>query len=103
SAIRKFGQMFGLHPLAIEDVINLQQRAKVDDYDDHQYIVARLVAYDRALATEQISLFLTNDLVMSVSESPGRDDFDAVRERIRKDRGNIRRTRADYLAYALLD
>ncbi len=103
TTIRKFAEILSLHPLAVEDAINPRQRAKVDDYDDTQYIVTRMVAYDSQLSSEQISIFLGTDVLFSISEQPGGDCFEPVRERIRKSRGPIRGEGPDYLAYALLD
>ena len=52
--IHELGEMFGLHRLALEDVVNVHQRPKVEDYDDHLFIVARMVDANEQLGTEQI-------------------------------------------------
>ena len=100
--IRKLGSIFGLHPLALEDVVSSHQRAKLEDYDEHLFVVARMLAFGARLDTEQISLFLGKNFVLTFQERPG-DCLDPVRDRIRKSRGRIRKSGADYLAYALLD
>ncbi|PWG65805.1 magnesium/cobalt transporter CorA [Sediminicurvatus halobius] len=102
--IAQLGQLFDLHPLALEDVLNTHQRPKVEHYDESSFIITRLPHLtDEALELEQISLFLADGLVVSVQEQPA-DCFDPVRTRIRKHAGNRGRLlRADYLAYALLD
>jgi magnesium transporter len=104
SAIRRVGEIFGLHPLALEDVVNVHQRAKVEAYADHLFIVCRQMTLAAAvhLESEQISIFLGKNFVLTFQQRSG-DCFDSVRERIRKRRGMIRSTGADYLAYALID
>lgn len=96
------GEIFGLHRLALEDVVNVHQRAKVDRYADHYFIVARMVTLTDRVETEQVTLFLGEGFVVTFQERPG-DCFDPVRERIRKKLGRVREAAADYLAYVLLD
>lgn len=103
--IADIGQAFGLHPLVLEDILNTDQRPKVDAYDDYLYIVARSFFYDKAqnaLGSEQISLVLGENFVLTFQERPT-GSFEPVRERLRKGRSHIRETGSDYLAYALLD
>ena len=100
--LRKLGEHFGLHPLALEDVLNVGQRPKIDDYETHQFIVMKEPHWDGALELEQVSLFLGKSYVISFQEMPG-DCFDPIRERIRKEKGRMRKMGADYLAYALID
>ncbi|MEW6746629.1 MAG: magnesium/cobalt transporter CorA [Planctomycetota bacterium] len=105
--IRKFGELFGLHRLALEDVANLHQRAKVESYDKITFMVSRMVSLDpdsrsARLETEQLGLFLGENFVLTFQERPG-DCFDNVRARIRQSSGRIRSAGPDYLAYALLD
>lgn len=102
AVIRKIGDIFGLHNLALEDVLNVHQRPKVDEYDDHLFIVSRMPHNERVLETEQVSFFLGKDFVITIQERPG-DCFEPVRTRIRTGRGRIRTGGADYLCYALLD
>ncbi len=100
--IRRLGDLFGLHRLALEDVVNTHQRPKVEEYADHIFIVTKIVHEEPALATEQVAMFLGRDFLLTFQERDG-DCFDPVRERLRNDRGRIRGSQADYLAYALLD
>jgi len=103
--LRALGERFGLHPLALEDVLNTTQRPKLERYDDHLFIVTEMIYFDNddELAVEQVSLFLGSNYVLTLQEECGRDVFDQVRERLRSGRGYSRRSGADYLAYALLD
>lgn len=97
------GEAFGLHPLALEDVLHVGQRPKQEEYENHLFIVLRRVTLGKdGIENEQISLFLGKDFVITCQERPG-DDFEPVRERLRQGRGRVRRSPADYLAYALLD
>jgi magnesium transporter len=108
AVLETLGEHYGLHPLALEDVLNTGHRPKAEEYDDHEFIILRQVqlAEDRegseGLDTEQICIFLGEGWVISFQEVPG-DVFEPVRERIRGGKGRIRRLGADYLAYALLD
>jgi magnesium transporter len=98
------GKLFGFHPLALEDVLNCGQRPKVEDYGAYHFIVLKSLRYRPAegLEMEQISFFLAGNFVITLQELPG-DSFEAVRERIRKTKGQIRKMGPDYLAYALID
>jgi magnesium transporter len=100
--IQRIGERFGFHPLALEDVVNLHQRPKVEDYDNHLYLVARMAVPDQGASTEQLSVFLAPGLVLTFQQRAG-DCFEPVRERIRRAKGRIRNMPADYLLYALLD
>ena len=100
--LRKLGEHFGLHALALEDVLNTGQRPKLDEYEDHQFIVMKELHWTGTIESEQVSFFLGKSYVISLQETPG-DCFDPVRERLRKGKGRLRRLGADYLAYALLD
>ena len=100
--IRELGEIFGLHRLTLEDVINVHQRPKVENYADHTFIITRIIDRDFAPDTEQMSMVLGEGFLLTFQERKG-DCFDLVRERIRKHRGVIRESKADYLAYALID
>ena len=105
--IERFGELFGLHRLALEDSINVHQRAKVEDYGDVLFIVLRMVHCNdlagRRCGTEQISLFLGPNWVLTFQEGHPGDSFDRVRSRIRDKAGRMRALGSDYLAYALID
>lgn len=106
--IEQVGQMFKLHPLALEDVVNVHQRPKVEMYGDYLFVIARAHAGLEAksatdsLETQQIALFLGRNFVVSFREQ-GVHCFDSVRKRIQTKRGRIRELGADYLLYTLLD
>ena len=103
--LEKLGECYGFHPLVLEDILNTDQRPKMEDYGDYLYIVLRVLNYNgksSQIETEQVSLILGPNFVFSFQESQG-DAFHPVRERIRSGKGRIRTMGADYLAYALLD
>lgn len=101
--IEKLGQQFNLHRLALEDVVNVHQRSKVEQYHDHLYIVVREAELSGSrIVSDQVSLFLGPKWVVTFQERSG-DSFDPVRERIRHNRGRIRSAGADYLTYSLID
>ena len=101
--LRRLGEAFELHPLALEDVVNTHQRCKVEDYGDHLFVVIRMPAREANgdMITEQVSLFIGDGFVVSIHE--GCNALEVVRERILTARGRIREYGADYLAYAILD
>jgi magnesium transporter len=99
------GDCFGLHPLVLEDILNTDQRPKLEDFGEYIFVVLKTFSYNDQngeLEPEQISLILGPSLVLSFQEKEG-DVFNPIRERIRSSKGRIRRMGAGYLAYALLD
>lgn len=101
--VRAVGEVFGLHRLELEDIVNVHQRPKIERYEGHRFLVARMIdVQGGVLDTEQLSLFLGARFVLTFQEREG-DGFGPVRERIRGSKGVIRSSGPDYLAYALLD
>ncbi len=113
--IRQIGDVFQLHPLFLEDIVNVPQRPKVEDVDHQLLLIACMVGlvpeskgHDEvdsspAFMMEQVSFVLGAQYVLTVQEEPDYDCFDVVRDRLRSGRGTIRKRGADYLMYALLD
>lgn len=103
--IKQIGDLFNLHPLVQEDILNTQQRPKIDEYDDYLFLEARSFKYDQtnmAVDSEQISFVLGRNYLLTFQErSTG--IFEPVRGRLRVSRAHIRELGVDYLAYALLD
>jgi magnesium transporter len=98
--VKAIGGRFGFHPLALEDVLNVPQRPKVERYGGFLLIVLREIRYPEE--PEQVSMFLSDRLVVTFQERRG-DAFEPVRERLRHGKGLIRAQGADFLAYALCD
>jgi magnesium transporter len=103
--LENFGRVMGFHALMLEDILNTDQRPKLEDYGDYIYIVVKMLEYDADkgdIVIEQLSLILGPNYVITFQERAG-DFFDPLRERIRKSLGRIRKLGTDYLAYAILD
>ncbi|HEY9609497.1 magnesium/cobalt transporter CorA [Allocoleopsis sp.] len=104
--LKRLGKVFDLHPLVLEDVVNVPQRPKVEDYDDQLVIIAQMVMLKEkgdGFWIEQVSFVLGKHYLLTVQEEPQRDCFGPVRDRIRNNKGIVRKAGPDYLAYALLD
>jgi len=105
--LRRLGQVFKLHPLMLEDIVNVPQRPKIEDYQGQLLIISRMVLPkaqpEDDFVTEQVSFVLGRHYLLTVQEESQHDSFGPVRDRIRTDKGSIRRQGPDYLAYALLD
>jgi magnesium transporter len=103
--VEKIGERFGLHPLIQEDIVNTGQRPKMEDMEDYLFVALKMLYYDEKedeVRAEQVSLILGANVVITFQERQG-DVFNAIRERIRKGKGIVRKRGADYLAYALID
>jgi magnesium transporter len=103
--IEKIGKKFKIHPLVLEDIMHTGQRPKMEDFENFLFIVLKMFHYDEKetqTKTEQVSLIIGSNYLVSFQEDEG-DVFDLIRERIRTDRGRIRKMGTDYLAYSLID
>lgn len=103
--IAGLGEVFGLHPLLLEDVLNTVQRPKLEDYDNCGFVVLRMLScngQDGSVEGEQISMVVGKDFVISFQEHEG-DVLDSLRYRLRNAKGRVRKMGADYLAYAIMD
>jgi len=96
---------FGVHRLALEDVLSPNQRPKVENYGDHYLVILKMLSFDEesdSVVAEQLSLIAGQRYLFSFQERFG-DVFEPVRERLRHGKGRIRSRGTDYLAYALID
>jgi magnesium transporter len=103
--VERIGTDFQIHPLALEDVLNTQQRAKLEEYDNGLFVVLHHLRLDcdtLELSSEQIALFAGPDFVLSFQEDPD-DTFAPVRRRAEEGLGRTRKKGTDYLTYALAD
>ncbi|HON81709.1 MAG TPA: magnesium/cobalt transporter CorA [Methanoregulaceae archaeon] len=103
--IEKIGRYFLIHPLILEDLLNTDQRPKMEDLEDYLYLNLKMLMLPEAtgeIKGEHVSLIIGKNYLMSFQEDVG-DVFDPVRERIRKEGGRVRKNGSDYLAYALID
>lgn len=103
--IEAIGGTFDIHPLLLEDILNTEQRPKIEQYEDYLYIILKLIQWneDRGeIEWEQVSIVLGARFVITFQEQE-KDIFDPLRQRIRSDKARIRRFGPDYLAYSLMD
>jgi magnesium transporter len=100
--IGRLAEVFKIHPLTVEDILDTGQRPKVEEFDDYLFITFKAVNPSEGLDFEHMSLILTNDTVLTFQEKPG-DYFDGIRKRILTNAGRVRRMGPDYLAYAIID
>lgn len=103
--VAQFGEIFGLHPLVMEDILSVGQRPKVEEYEGHLFVEMNMLQVQpesRLVHEEQLSLAVGQNWILTFQETTG-DVLDPVRERLRIGKGKIRNRGADYLAYALID
>jgi magnesium transporter len=116
TVLARLGERLGLHPLALEDTLDVTHRPKAERFDKHIFLVLRTMRLDRpahprpdapapaaVIVDEQVSVFFGGDWVVTIQERSDGDCFGALREAIRQGRGRVREAGADYLAYLLLD
>ena len=103
--LEKLGECFNLHPLVLEDILNIDQRPKIEDYEDYLYIVLKTIQHGGQtddITVNQISIILGRNYVISFQEGDG-NLFAPIRERLVAAKGRIRKAGPDYLAYSLID
>jgi len=103
--IQKLGELFEIHSLLLEDMLNTDQRPKITENDKLLIIILKILDFDektKELTSDQISLILDDNYLITLQEKEGHY-FDTIRERMRKGTGRVRRKGADYLTYVLLD
>ncbi len=105
--IETFGKHFGFHPLMLEDIMNTDQRLKIDDYGDHLFIVLKMIYLHPAThhpVEEQVSIILGPNYLFTFQEKADESDvFDVIRNRIRQGKASLRENGSDFLAYSLID
>ncbi len=100
--LQALAEAFGLHGLAMEDVLEVHQRPKAEEYEDHLFVVARIARPDATGQTQQVALFIGDGYVLTFQEYP-QEWLEPVRRRLRQQSARVRGQPADYLAYLLLD
>ena len=102
--IRQIGELFSIHMLALEAIVNVPQRPKTETFDLHQLYISRMVSLDdqTQLNVEQVSILFGKNYVLTLQEHLG-DVLDPVRKRIRSKKTVMRKSGPDYLAYAIID
>jgi len=103
--LEKLGQRYQIHPLVMEDILNTDQRPKVEIFEDHLFVVLKMLSFDgerNEINHEQISLILGDNYVITFQERGG-DVLGPIRERLQNPNGRMRKNGADYLAYTIID
>ena len=97
---------FAIHPLIMEDILSIDQRPKMDEVEGIMYCLLNMLYFNptkKTVETEQISIVLGPDFVISFQEDARRDAFDSIRSKLKIAKSQIRQRTADYLMYAMLD
>ena len=105
SIIKSIGEYYDLHELTLEDIPNITHRVKYEDFGSYVLIILKMLTYsarDKSIDTEQLSLVLGPNFVLTFQERPG-DFFDGLREEIRKGDPVMHRMGSDYLACRIID
>lgn len=103
--IARMGELFDVHSLLLEDMLNTGQRPKITETDKYLIVILKILDFDEKthqLSSNQISMVLDDSFLITLQEKEGHY-FDSIRDRIRKGTGRARRKKADYLTYVLLD
>ncbi|MDR1838500.1 MAG: magnesium/cobalt transporter CorA [Treponema sp.] len=128
-SIKRLGQMYGIHPLNIEDILNTEQQPKIETFDEYRFLSAKTIKREKKTNDEQenrkkfsaffsmkieknkepdsylidqISIIIMENVLFTFQETHG-DSFDAIRQRIMENIGEIRKNAIDYLAYSIID
>ncbi|MBA2248878.1 MAG: magnesium/cobalt transporter CorA [Chitinophagaceae bacterium] len=104
--VENLGQHFGIHPLIIEDILSVGQRPKMDDINGILFCLLNMLTYNEEthdIESEQVSIILGKDFVLSFQEEAMKDVFNPLREKINIAGSKIRQSKADYLFYSLID
>lgn len=105
SVIEKIGAAYDIHPLVLEDILNTENRSKFEEYEDFLFFIIKHVTFHsdtQTLNTENVNIIVKENTIITLQEGK-LDVFEPVRERLRVQKGRIRKSKVDYLIYALLD
>lgn len=105
TAVEEIGSQFNLTPLMMEDIVNTNCRPKLEEYEEYIFIIVKLLDFEKdkqRVTSQQISIVLGNDYIMSFSEKETKV-FETVMRRITVPKSMVREKSVDYLAYALID
>ncbi|MDL2261336.1 magnesium/cobalt transporter CorA [Methanimicrococcus sp. OttesenSCG-928-J09] len=103
--VRKIGEIFQINALVLEDLLNMEQRPKMEEYDNFFFTVLKQIWFDeesKSVKDIQISIITFDKLVLTFCEEETRV-FGTIIKRIKKEDGRIRKYGSDYLTYALTD
>lgn len=104
--VEKLAAHFGIHPLITEDILSVNQRPKMDEVEGIFYCLLNMLYYNRmhdCVETEQISIVLGKNFLITFQEDPERDVFNPIRDKLKMHNSKLRQRSADYLCYTMLD
>ncbi len=99
-------EKYGIHSLIVEDILSVSQRPKMDEVEGVLYCLLNMLYFNetnKTVETEQISIVLGPNFIISFQEDPARDVFDPIRHRLHITKSQVRQRTADYLLYTMLD
>jgi magnesium transporter len=104
NVIKAIGAKLNLHPLLLEDIVNTNHRPKVEEFEGYLFFTLKMitVSVNKNIETEQVSLVLGPNWLVTFQEQEG-DVFDMIRLRLKENKGIIRKSKADYLMYSIID
>tara|TARA_R110001599_G_scaffold353881_1_gene602048 strand:+ start:27735 stop:28799 length:1065 start_codon:yes stop_codon:yes gene_type:complete len=105
AVVEEIGELFGVHQLVLEDILNTHQRPKFDEFDDYLFIVLKgLVVAEEGFSVsyEQISLLVFHNMVIAFKERQD-EVLEPVKQRVKTSKGRFRGMGADFLTYSILD
>ena len=104
NSIKTIGEKLNIHPLVLEDITHTHQRPKFEDWDHYIYVVVKMIYLNSSseITNEQVSFILGKNYLISFQEHEG-GVFNIIRKRLEANKGRIRKMKADYLMYCLLD
>lgn len=101
-SIRQMCELYGIHPLTVEDILHTEQQPKMEIFEKYRFLSIKAIQQESEFLTDQISIIILKNTLITFQEIPG-DSFSRIRKRILEDAGEIRRMGTDYLAYSILD
>ena len=104
--VEKICNHFCIHPLIAEDILSIGQRPKTDEIDRLLFCILNMLSFDQrqdSLETEQVSIILGHNFVITFQEDAERDPFNPIREKLKIAGSKLRQSNADFLFYSLLD
>ena len=103
--IEEVAKVFELHPLTLESLLNTGSRPNMEDHDSYLQFNIKMMSFkasSKEIESEQLTLVLSDKFILTFQERPG-DNFEPIRQRIRKNKGRVRKMSTDFLAYLLLE
>ncbi len=105
NTMSEIAEIFHIHPLVLEDILQLNQRPKIEEFNEFIFLITKMVYSKNGvnhIQTEQLSILFGPNFVLSFQETP-EDIFDEIRTRLENPNGKMRKMGPDYFAYTLLD